>query len=178
MIKDYSLYLLEVALNKALYLDDSMASKLKPLNAKTIELSLTPFQWSFYLTIENAKIKLATEVTASPDTIIYSSPLGFIRLSLLPASKVRSLFHDGIKIECDVSLGQQLKRIMDEIDIDWEGHIASFTGDVVAHQLGLGVKKLKSVSRNIQSSVAFQLSSYFKDQNSCLPTKEMLNDFF
>ncbi|MCK1850929.1 YihY/virulence factor BrkB family protein, partial [Legionella pneumophila] len=28
-----------------------------------------------------------------------------------------------------------------EIDIDWEGHLAHFTGDVVAHQIGSFVRK-------------------------------------
>ena len=36
----------------------------------------------------------------------------------------------------DVELGQQVKTLFDEIDIDWEGHLARFTGDVVAFQVG------------------------------------------
>ena len=72
--------------------------------------------------------------------IIHSNPHRLNSFKFLPASKARSLFNDKIRISGDIELGQ-LKKLFDEMDIDWEGHLAHFTGDVVAHQIGSLVRK-------------------------------------
>ena len=82
-------------------------------------------QVKIFITFQNRSIILNEEYTqGQPDTTIESSPLGLIRLSLLPVSKARSLFHDEVVITGDIQLGQQIKKLFDAIDIDWEGHIA------------------------------------------------------
>lgn len=177
MIKSYSLRLLENALNLAMTLDETLPGQLEKFEAKVVQMTLTPFQWSFFMSFSKGKLVLMPTYKGQPDTVISSTPLGLIRLSFLPASKARSLFHDGVHIEGDVMLGQALKRTMDRIDIDWEGHLARFTGDMVAYQLGKGVRDMKRRVNLMQETATCQLKSYLKEDSTPLPTREAILDF-
>ena len=138
MIKQYSLLALQKAINHGLALDPTTPQKILALHGKILEIIVSPLEVHFYMHFSHTQIELLakTPEQKKPNTTIHSSPLGLIRLSLLPASNVRSLFHENIRIIGDIELGQQVKQLFDGLDIDWEGHLAHFTGDVVAHQLG------------------------------------------
>ena len=113
-----------------------------------------------------------------PDTVIHSNPLGLIRLSLLPASKLRSVFNDNIRITGDVGLGQEVKALFDNIEVDWEGHLAHFTGDVVAHQIGSWVRGGRAFNRRLMSSLKRSMTEYMQEERQLVPCRQEVQDFF
>ncbi len=178
MIKTGSLSLLQKAMNHALMLDESMPSKIHELDGKVLEIVIKPLNVQFFMCFINREIQLRAEYDKHPDTVIQSTPLGLIRLSLLPSSKVRSLFNDKIRISGDVELGQRVKKLFDEIDIDWEGHLAQFTGDVVAYQVGSFVRQGLQFGRQIQDSFCHDVTEYLQEELRLFPPREEVNDFF
>ncbi|WP_028388855.1 ubiquinone biosynthesis accessory factor UbiJ [Legionella fairfieldensis] len=178
MIKKYSLKALQKAINHALSLDESMPSKLATLDGKVLEIIIAPLNVNFYILFEQQKLKLLDEYNDHPDTIIHSNPLGLIRLSLLPSSRARSLFNDKIRLSGDVELGQQVKKLFDELDIDWEGHLAHFTGDMVAHQLGSLFRQGLAFKRQLSHSMRHNLSDYLHEELRVFPPREEIDDFF
>ena len=147
MIKQYSLNMLQKALNKALSLDETIATKLLLLDNKVLKLIVMPLQVPLFITFQAGKIVLLENMIQAPDTTIESNPFGLIRLSMLPASRARTLFHENVKFSGDIELGQQIKKIFDELDIDWEGHLAHFTGDVFAYQIGSFLRRGLALDR-------------------------------
>lgn len=178
MIKTYSLSFLEKALNQAIALDESMPIKLEALHGKVLQIIITPLNVGFFMRFDHQELQLLAHYDEKPSAVIQSSPLGLIRLSLLPASKVRSLFNDQIKISGDVELGQRVKKLVDEMDIDWEGHLARFTGDVVAHQVGSLVRQGLSFKRQISSSMRRDVTEFLQEELQVFPPREEMNDFF
>ena len=178
MLKKYSLKALELAINTAMSLDEQMPEKLQKLHAKVLELVIKPLNVHFFIQFGPQKIHLLDHYEGQADTIIYSNPLGLIRLSLLPASKARSLFNDKIRMSGDVELGQQVKQLFDSIDIDWEGHLAHFTGDVVAHQIGSLVRKGIDFQKQVSHSMQQNISEYLQEELRASPSPNELNDFF
>ncbi len=178
MIKKYSLLALQKALNHALTLDDSMPEKIKALHGKILEVVITPLNVHFFIRFENTELQLLATCTEHPDTIIHSNPLGLIRLSLLPASKVRSLFNDKIRLSGDIELGQRVKKLFDELDIDWEGHLAHFTGDVVAHQIGSIFRHGLAFKQRLSSSMRHNVTEYLQEELRVFPPREEIEDFY
>lgn len=178
MLKKYSLKALQKAINKAMHMDEQVHSKLLPLADKTIELIITPLNINFFIHFQHDGIQLLDHSDVPANTIIYSSPVGLIRLSLLPASKARSLFNDKIRMSGDIELGQQVKKLFDELDIDWEGHLAHFTGDVIAHQIGSLFRKGINFKKHLNQSFRHNLSEYLQEELRVAPSKNELNDFF
>ena|SRR3990167_5227974 len=178
MIKQYSLTILQKALNKAMGLDDSMSAKLLLLEGKIIQIIIVPLRVHFFITFAAGEMVLIENAPRDPDTVIESSPLGLIRLSLLPVSKARSLFHDEVKLSGDIELGQQIKKLVDELDIDWEGHLAQFTGDVVAYQIGSLVRRGRAFKKDMTTSLCNNVTDYLHEELRSFPPKEELNDFY
>lgn len=178
MLKKYSLKALQKAINKALKLDEQMSNKLQVLNNKSLEIIIGPLNVNFFILFINGEIALLDQYNKEADTIIHSNPLGLIRLSLLPTSKARSLFNDKIRIKGDIELGQQVKKIFDEIEIDWEGHLAHFTGDIVAYQLGSFVRKGMAFKKQFNESMRQNVTEYLQEELRVTPSKYELEDFF
>ena len=178
MLKKYSLKTLQKAMNAALSLDEQMPKKLQALDNKVLKLIIKPLDVHFFIRFANQEILLQEDYDGSPDTIIHSSPLGLIRLSLLPTSKARSLFNDKVHMSGDIELGQQVKQLFDQIDIDWEGHLAQFTGDVVAHQIGSLMRKGLQFKNQISESMRLNINEYLQEELSLIPSRNELEDFF
>ncbi|MDP3561985.1 MAG: SCP2 sterol-binding domain-containing protein [Legionellaceae bacterium] len=178
MIKKYSLIALQKAINRALAMDETSADRINSLDGKVLEIVISPLNVFFFIAFNNNELQLLDSYDNHPDTVIHSSPIGLIRLSLLPTSKVRSLFNDKIRISGDVELGQQVKALFDDMDIDWEGHLAHFTGDVVAHQVGCFVREKRSLKDRITSSLQRNVTEYLQEELRLFPTSEEINDFF
>lgn len=178
MLKKYSLKALQKAINKATQLDEHMPDKLQALNNKTLEMVIAPLNVNFYIQFQDGELLLLDRFDGHADTIIHSNPIGLIRLSLLPASKARSLFNDKIRMSGDIELGQQVKKLFDEMDIDWEGHLAHFTGDVVAHQIGSFVRKGLNFKKKFDESMRHNVTEYLQEELRVVPSKEELEDFF
>ena len=178
MLKEYSLLALQKAINCAFALDEGMPVKILPLEGKVLEVVINPLNTYFFLTFQDSKVKLLAYYEGVPDTIIHSNPLGLIRLSLLPASKLRSVFNDNIRISGDVELGQQVKALFDSIEIDWEGHLAHFTGDVVAHQIGSWVRGGRAFNRRVLSSFKRSMTEYLQEERKLVPNPQEVQDFF
>lgn len=178
MIKEYTLLALEKALNHALALDESTHEKMQKLENKVLEIIIKPLDIFFFMTFTNSKLKLLQETAQKPDIIIHSNPIGLIKLSILPTSKSRSLFNDKIKISGDVELGQKVKLLFSELDIDWEGHLAHFTGDVVAHQIGSMYRSGRSFKDKISQSLKRNIVEYFQEEAREIPSLEEVEDFY
>lgn len=178
MLKKYSLKALQKAINKAMLLDEQMPAKLQALDNKTLEMIIAPLNVNFFIHFKDGEIQLLDRYDTRADTIIHSNPLGLIRLSLLPASQARSLFNDKIRMSGDIELGQQVKKLFDEMDIDWEGHLAHFTGDVVAHQIGSFIRKGMNLKQHFDNSMRQNLSEYLQEELRVVPSKNELDDFF
>lgn len=178
MIKKYSLFVLQKAINHALSLDESMPAKLQALDGKVLKLIITPLNVDFFILFKERTLELHPCYDGPPDTTIRSSPLGLIRLSVLPPSKVRSLFNDKVRMSGDVELGQRVKKLFDDIDIDWEGHLAQFTGDVVAHQMGSLVRRGRDLKHQMQTSMRHYVTEYLQEESRAFPSREEANDFF
>ncbi len=178
MIKDLSLKALEKAINHALSLDSESISRIKELEGQSVQIIIKPLNANFYMLFESGQIKLKAQYFKPTDTIIQSSPMGLIRLSFLPSSKVRSLFNDGVKITGNLELGLKLKNIIDHLDLDWEGHLALFTGDVVAHHVGNFVRRTYNWQQQFGQSMQETLREYVHEEARLFPSKEELHDFF
>jgi ubiquinone biosynthesis accessory factor UbiJ len=178
MIKKYSLLALQKAINHALALDPSMPAKIQSLQGHVLQIIISPLNVYFFIAFEQGQLRLLDHYNEHPDTIIHSSPLGLIRLSLLPASKVRSLFNDNIRMSGNIELGQRVKQLIDELDIDWEGHLALFTGDVVAHQVGSFVRQGLRFKRQISNSLRHNVTDFLQEESRTFPPREEVNNFF
>ena len=178
MIKKYSLLALEKAINYALALDPATPEKMAALGSKVIQIIIDPLKVTFFIRFQPLKLELLDDYDKEADTVIRSNPIGLIRLSFLPASKVRSMFNDNIHLTGDLEVGALAKELFDNLDIDWEGHLAQFTGDVIAYQVGSLFKRGLKFQRQLTENVQYQITDYLHEELRLFPPREEIDDFF
>ncbi|MFI4918051.1 MAG: SCP2 domain-containing protein [Legionellales bacterium] len=178
MLKKYSLKALEKAINQAMSLDELTATKLQALDNKVLEMIIAPLDVNFFIQFKEGSMCLLADYDGQADTIIHSSPIGLIRLSLLPASKARSLFNDKVRMSGDIELGQQVKKLFDEMELDWEGHLAHFTGDVVAYQIGSFMRNGLAFKSQVSASMCQNVTEFLQEELRIVPTRAELDDLF
>ena len=101
------------------------------------------------------------------DTTLRGTPMALMRMS--KGKPGEGLFGDGVVLKGDIELGQRLQRIFARIDIDWEEHISHLTGDIIAHQIGEGVRTLTGWGRNSNQSCERDFSEYLRYETDALP---------
>ena len=167
---------LESALNSALRLDPAAIKKLDRFSGKIIAIELQGLALTLYLLPGADGISLMSQYDAEPDTILSGTPLAMAKMALGPdAGKV--LFAGEVTIRGDVETGQGFKRLLDELDIDWEEQLARYTGDIAAHKLGHIFRATAAWGQHAFSLLGQDATEYFQQEGQDLPVPAAVRQF-
>ncbi len=120
----------QTLINKACMYDFSWDKHAKELDGKLICVNITQVDCTIFAKITDGQIILSSSSSETPDLSITGKPLTLMQLanSASPGSEA--------KIEGSAQLAQQIQKMMKSLDVDWEGFVALYTGDTIAHGLG------------------------------------------
>ena len=159
---------LETALNSALRLDPEAFKRLENFSDKVIAIELQGLDLTLYLLPGTNGINLMSQYPADPDTILSGTPLAMAKMALGPdASKI--LFAGEVTIRGDVESGQRFKRLLDELDIDWEELLSRYSGDIVAHKLGNLVRATTAWGQQTLTILGQDAAEYLQLEGQDLP---------
>ena len=167
---------LETALNAVLRLDPDTLARMARLQGKVIALELRGLNQTFYLLPSAQGILVQGRYDGEPDATLSGTPLSLAELSLGSHSN-RVLFRGDVKISGDIKLGQDFKRILDRLDIDWEEILSQYTGDVVAHKLGDVLRQTRDWGRNALQTLGQNAAEYFQQESFDLPPQDEVTPF-
>jgi ubiquinone biosynthesis protein UbiJ len=167
---------LEAALNTALRLDPEVFNRLRKFSGKVIAVELQGLDLTLYLLPSANGISLMSQYPAEPDTILSGTPLAIAKMALGPdASKV--LFAGEVTIRGDVETGQQFKRLLDELDIDWEELLSRYSGDIVAHKLGDMIRLTTAWGKQALNILGQDAAEYLQQEGQDLPLPATVRQF-
>ena len=168
---------LEAAINRYLSLDPEVAEKLSALEGKVIAIEISVVNKTLYFFPHQAGMDISDYYEDQPDTTLKGSPVALIKMSL--SKDVAPLMLKGeVEIEGDVRLGRSFKKILSEMDVDWEEHIAKIIGDAPAHHLANITKKLFGWSKQAGNDVAADVSEYLQEESRDVLSKPELEMFY
>lgn len=167
---------LEAVLNRYLRLDPDAVARLNALRQRCIAIELVPPELIFYVLPAENGIRLRARIEGEPDTVLRGSPLGLARLGL-GSQEGKTLFSGSVSISGDVETGQAFKRILDELEIDWEEQLSRLTGDVVAHQLGNLARRAGTALQQARHTLAQDIGEYLQEELRVLPARIEIENF-
>ena len=160
---------IETALNRYLALDEQTFSALADLQGRIIEIHLQGLNTSLYLFPDEDGIMVLGDFDGEADTRLIGTPIALAKLGLA-RNPADVLFSGEVSIEGDTRLGQQFKKILARMDIDWEEQLSRYSGDILAHQIGNGVRALSGWLQRNQQSAALDTGEYLQDEIRLLPS--------
>jgi len=167
---------MEASLNAVLRLDPQSMARLDRLQGKVIALELRGLNQSFYLLPSAQGIMVQGHYDHEADATLSGTPLALAELSF-GAHSNRVLFRGDVQISGDIKLGQEFKRILDQLDIDWEELLSQYTGDVVAHKLGEALRQGRHWGKNALRTLGQNAAEYLQQESFDLPPQEEVAPF-
>lgn len=133
--------LLETGLNQLLSLDPRSRERSKPLYGKVLKLELQgiPAIWLMFSS-HQVDVLAAYEHPAHASLNLKWQGLQVLRQ---PENLSRYIREERLDLQGDPALFHAFSHLFSELQIDWEEQLSAYTGDVLAHWLFRGAKKIQ-----------------------------------
>lgn len=152
-------------------LDENCLAPLKPHLGKTIGIEIEHFLPIYLQVTQQALVSI--EKPAHVDTLFSGNLNAFIK-TLLSKQKT----HTGLHIKGDMDCAKAFYDCTQQLDIDWENHLAKGLGDNMAHLIVSSIKETQQwVTENVQARTA-DLGAYLQDEKELLPTRTECEAFY
>ncbi len=166
---------LTAALNRLIRSDEKTAYRIAQLGDCSIAFRLKRSGYTVLARVTQGSVSLATDA-AYADVTITGTPADF--LAMAKTQRDGSALAAGrVEIEGDLAIAQQIQALLADSSIDFEGLLAARTGDVVARQLGRGVRAGIGWARNAHAAIERDLSEYLRFELELLPRREDIETF-
>lgn len=169
--------LLERAISRYLALDPETLNRLSALSGKVVKIELTDWQTALYLFPSATGIAIQLDHAKKPDAEIKGTLLELVHIRFAD-EKNAAMLAKKLEIKGDIHLAQTFNQILQQVEIDWEEPLSTFTGDIVAHRIGSFVRGLKRWGLQTKKSLGLNVSEYLQEESGHLPTREEVEDFF
>jgi len=166
---------LETSINYVLKQDPATLEKFAALQGKVIAFELTDLDLTFYIFPHTEGVQVKYLYEGKADTTLQGSSLAFVNMSLGDATE--SFFSGDIRIKGEIELGQHFKRILDQLDLDWEEWLSGFTGDLVAFKAGSLIRSFSSWGKDALKTLELDAHEYIQDEGQLSPHSAELEEF-
>jgi ubiquinone biosynthesis protein UbiJ len=167
----------ENLINSVLSLDPHTQSQLEKLNAKTLAVTITDYHLTFYVIIENNRIRLQKENLEQVDAEFSASSWNFISVLRNKKAPYWELTKK-INTKGDMDFIQDIHNVLQHLHIDWEEYLSFVFGDVITQKLSSWGRKFTSWWEQIKTRNQINLVEYLHYEKNYLPSREETQEFF
>lgn len=170
MLDKLSLLAIEKGMNRYVALDPHTKARLESLSDKIVNITFITLGKHIELQVHITQhgIRLTPmDKSLLADTYISTTPLGCIKLISAPPDVILSDEH--ISISGDIGLGQTIKQIFDEMQVDWQAPVANVLGDSAAHQISNIARGIKKNAQKMLHTTKENVSEYVTEELNLSP---------
>ena len=166
---------LETSINLVLKKDPDTLKKFIALQGKVIAFEITDLNFTLYLFPHSEGVQVQYLYEGQADTTLQGSPLAFINMSL--GDSTESFFSGEVRIKGDIELGQHFKRIMEQLDLDWEEWLSEYSGDLIAFKTGSLIRDFNAWGKDTLKTLKLDAGEYLQDEGQLTPYPDEIEDF-
>ncbi len=172
----FALQSLEAAINSYLRLDPDTIARLAKLSGKAILFEISDWNTKFYVLPNQNGIELNKRHDNEADAIISGTLNSLFNLGIAKGANP-ALFKNKIEISGDMELGEEVRDIFSNIDIDWEEHLSRFVGDIAAHKISSSFKRILDIGKNTASTLGQNVKEFLQSESKQVPTAREVEQF-
>ena len=167
----------EATINQALQYDPATRNAITKLDGKVLAVESTLPNLELFVIHSGDSLSLMSHYEGVPDTILKGSALSLVTLAL--DNNDRSSFvGTGVEVRGDAELLRQVRKIMRNLDVDWEAMLSKLIGDVPAHLIGETVRSLNSWRREAAPRVGDVVKGFHQEEVKLGPSRNEAEQFF
>lgn len=176
-MKDLLINTIEQSLNAYLQQDPRSKQRLKKLANKSIQITLQPFELSFYCQFSDERIFVSTDTLESISATIEGTPLQLLG-AMIDKERRRQFFAEDLQMSGDAELAQAFVDLFDKVHIDWEEHASRLFGDASTHHMSQFASHVRGWFKKTTKHLQVDISDYLHEEKEWFPIREDLQDFF
>ena len=162
--------------NRFLRLDPDTLERFVDLDGKVICIHIKSTSFKLYIRPFGGGFRIFEDWEGEPNVTLTGSAFAFAKLAASEGD-TDLFFKRKIVMEGDSRLGQRFRRIMEEIDIDWEDIASRYIGDVAAHQMGKLARQSRQWGSDAADTLGKDFAEYFQEEQPELAKKEPVEEF-
>ena len=163
----------ETVLNHALQLAPQSSVALANLSGKRIKIEIQELNLNFTLLPSAQNILIFSSDTGAVDACVQGAPFSLLRLLIQPDANLGNT----VTIQGDIGAVQQLKKVLQQLDIDWEEQFSKLLGDLPAHSLGNLLRRGQQHVHQGLNSFQENLEDYLQQEARHLPSVSEIEHF-
>ncbi|MCP3867884.1 MAG: sterol-binding protein [Gammaproteobacteria bacterium] len=167
---------LEQAVNSLLVLDPEAGKQLSRLHGNIIAFDLEGIGLQLYLAPGPHRLQILTQLKGEPDCTLQGTPLAIAQMGNSRSSS-KQIFSGDVKIKGNTELAHRFGKILGSLNVDWEEQLSRFSGDIVAHEVGNGVRRLNRWGRTTGTTLRSNLKEYLQEELGLLPVRVKIDGF-
>jgi len=166
----------EVAINKSLEYDPATQNALGELAGKVLAIECTLPSLIFYVVHSETDISLMGQYEGEPDTTLRGSALSLSSLATDGQDRV-SFFDTGVEVRGDHDLLRQIKKVLKNLDIDWEAALSQLIGDVPAHLVGEALRTSAKWQKDVAQRASSAAAEFSQEEVRLTPSQNEAGQF-
>lgn len=163
-------------MNRYLALDPESGHQIAALSGKAVAIELTDLGWEWVLLAETDTLRVHNAYEGPVAARLRGSSSALLHMGRGAGS--HAAFSSGtVEFNGDVELGQRIKALFDNIEIDWEEQLSKITGDVVAHNIGHAVRRTRAWGAQTLATLGRDFAEYQQEEVRNLPVADEVAKF-
>ncbi len=167
---------LERLFNRYLALSPGVSERMARLHGRVFRFQLEGLGVSLHMVPGPDGVSLLQSIEGEPDCTLRGTPLALLHLGDEKRGP-DSLFAGEVTISGDTELAHRLGDVLAGMDVDWEEELSRYTGDVVAHQVGRGVRGGLHWGARTLETLGLDLTEYLREELALLPERDEVDGF-
>jgi ubiquinone biosynthesis protein UbiJ len=165
---------LEASINRLIGLDPEAQARLRPLVGRVLlaEIAGLDLKIRVYFSERGMSLSLPDPEDPKADASVRLSPAAALSLA-----RSRGEQAQGVEFQGDVAVVHAVRRLIGELEIDWEEQLSKLTGDVIAHQVGSLARGFGGWLGHARRSVEQNVSEYLTEESRQLPAHAEVQGF-
>ncbi len=171
-----ALMAVESAINSALEFDPATRNAIGKLAGKVLAVECTLPPLTFYIIHSEQGINLMSRYEGVPDTTLHGTALSLAALAVDGEDRV-SFYGTGVEVRGDHDLLRQIRKILKNLDVDWEAALAKLIGDVPAHLVGESLRGATKWQKQAAERAGSAAAAFSQEEARLTPSTNEVNQF-
>ena len=162
-------------MNRGIVHSESATAICNELDGRSLQLIVEGTSLQVVVMVNNGNIEVASAIAEAPDATISGFPFSLLRLT---ADDPEAVIRRGdVKISGNPVIADDFRALFHLTRPDWEEELSRYTGDVVAHEIGLRTRSLRGWGERAGRSFARSLGEYLSEERRLVVTETELEEF-
>ena len=146
------------------------------LEGRTFALQTGIAKLDVFFAVHNGKLQVLPGQPEDADATLIGSPLMLARLA---GEDPQAIIRSGdVSISGDTEIAEDFQTLLFLMRPDFEEELSRFTGDIVAHEIGNGIRSFKNWLRRADTSFTRSMGEYLNEESRVLVGAAELEEFY